>query len=178
MGKISAKFCMLFYIAVCLVLAAAFVGCATKPLRPLRPAMMSTYNDSIFNYRYFYVTQTGGYTSGAGIYGNKNIVVGVEVKSTNPSSIISGELFKQGFIQVSEIKPENANETMIVSFGETGRRNKNGGYSTEIMIQFVSASTQKLICTCTAEGQGLTDADDVRQAILRALGFVFQSRNR
>ncbi len=68
---------------------------------------------------------------------------------------------------------DNLNQTMIVNFGETGRRNVNMGYSIEVTIQFISAATQLPICTCTAEGQGATEADDVREAILRALKPLF-----
>ena len=65
---------------------------------------------------------------------------------------------------------------MIVNFGESGRRNVNLGYSTEVTIQFISADTQRPICTCTAEGQGSTEADDVRKAIQRALDPLFNSK--
>lgn len=98
------------------------------------------------------------------------------VKSVDPSSIISGILLKNGFIPVSEIRPENAKETMIINYGETDRRNVNLGYSIEYTIQFVSAYSQRLICTCTAEGQGMTEDDDVRIAIQRALKPLFDTK--
>lgn len=139
-------------------------GCAS-----MRPPVINTYDDSISNYRYFYISPTGDYTSSSGVYGG----YGGVTKSINPASLISGILFKNGFIQVNEVTPNNAMETMIVNFGETGRRNVNLGYSIEITIQFVSALTQQPICTCTAEGQGLTEADDVREAIQRALKPLF-----
>ena len=107
------------------------------------------------------------------MYGNQYGVYGGTTKSINPASVISGILFKNGFIQVNEVNPNNVKETMIVNFGETGRRNVNLGYSIEVTIQFVSAYTQLPICTCTAEGQGGTEADDVRKAIQRALKPLF-----
>ncbi len=67
---------------------------------------------------------------------------------------------------------------MIVNFGETGRRTVNLGYSIEVTIQFISASTQFPICTCTAEGQGETEADDVRKAIQRALEPLFKTEKK
>lgn len=142
---------------------------------PMRPPVVNTYEDSIHNYKYFYITSTGDYTSSAGVYGNSFGVFGGRTKSLNPTSLISGILFKNGFIQVNEINPQNASNTMIVNFGETGRRNVNLGYSIEVTIQFVSASTQQLICSCTAEGQGETEADDVREAIQRALKPLFNN---
>lgn len=156
------------------ILTLLISGCAS-----MRPPIVNTYDDDddIFNYRYFYVSPTGDYTSSSGVYGNRYGVYGGTTKSTNPSSIISGILFKNGFIQVNEVNPDNAKETMIVNFGETGRRNVNLGYSIEVTMQFISAATQKPICSCTAEGQGATEADDVRKAIQRALEPLFKSNN-
>lgn len=146
-------------------------GCAS-----MRPATITKTEDSLSNYKYFYVSPIGDYTGSSGVYGNQYGIYGGATKSTNPASVISGILFKNGFIQVNEIKPDKAEQTMVVSFGETGRRNVNLGYSIEVTIQFVSASTQNLICSCTAEGQGETEADDVRQAIERALKPLFENK--
>ncbi len=38
--------------------------------------------------------------------------------------------------------------------------------------QFISADTNELLCSCTGEGQGETDADDIRQAINSVVEFV------
>lgn len=155
-----------------------FIICAimVSSCASMRPPIINTYNDSVYNYRYFYVTPTGDYTSSSEVFSNQYGVFGGTTKSTNPASIISGILFKNGFIQVNEVNPNNAKETMIINFGETGRRNVNLGYSIEVTIQFISASTQQPICTCTAEGQGETEADDVRKAIQRALEPIFNSK--
>ena len=154
------------YISVIPILAIFMLsGCAS-----MRPPVIHTYDDSIENYRYFYISPTGDYTSSSGVYGNQYGVYGGTTKSINPASLISGILFK------NEVNPNNAKETMIVNFGETGRRNVNLGYSIEVTIQFISAYTQRPICTCTAEGQGETEADDVRKAIQSALKPLFNSK--
>lgn len=158
-------------IILCVLCSAIICACAS--MRP--PVINSYHNDKISNYRYFYVSPTGDYTSSSGVYGNQYGVYGGQTKSTNPSTVIAGILFKNGYIQVNEIDPHNAKETMIVNFGETGRRSVNLGYSIEVTIQFISAATQLPICICTAEGQGETEADDVREAITRALGPLFKS---
>lgn len=163
----------LYYISIilCVLFSAMICGCAS-----MRPPVVNSYNsDKISNYRYFYVSPTADYTSSSGVYGNQYGVYGGTTKSTNPSTVIAGILFKNGYIQVNEVNPNNARETMIVNFGETGRRNVNLGYSIEVTIQFISAATQLPICTCTAEGQGETEADDVRKAIQRALEPLFKS---
>ncbi len=162
------------YISLIALLAICLLsGCAS-----MRPPVIHTYDDSIENYRYFYISLTGDYTSSSGVYSNQYGVYGGSIKSINPASLISGILFKNGFIQVNEVNPNNAKETMIVNFGETGRRNVNLGYSIEVTIQFISAYSQRPICTCTAEGQGATEADDVRKAIQSALKPLFNSKRQ
>lgn len=168
---LTMKYQSLLHITFWAVIAMMISGCAS-----MRPAVVNTYNnDSVSNYRYFYVSPTGDYTSSSGVSSNQYGVYGGTLKSTNPSTIISGILLKNGYIQVNEVYPENANETMIVNFGETGRRTVNLGYSIEVTIQFISATNQLPICSCTAEGQGETEADDVRKAIQRALEPLFKS---
>ena len=41
--------------------------------------------------------------------------------------------------------------------------------------QVISAESNELICSCSAEGQGSTEADDIRQAINRCLSALFHS---
>lgn len=77
-------------------------------------------------------------------------------------------------MQVPEITPEIAEKTLIVNYGESGRRNLNLGYTIEVTIQFITAKEHKIICSTTAEGQGSTEADDIRQAITRAVDAAFK----
>ena len=70
------------------------------------------------------------------------------------------------------------NETLIVNYGESGRRNTGlGGYTIEVTIQFISSESSSLICACTAEGQGSTEEDDIRQAITRCLNSLLSQEN-
>ena len=92
--------------------------------------------------------------------------------------MISGILIKQGFVRLPELNPQILDETLIVNYGESGRRNLNFGYSIEVTIQFVSAKTNQPVCVCTAEGQGSTEADDIRIAINRALTPLFFKENK
>lgn len=83
---------------------------------------------------------------------------------------------KNGYILLPEIEDNIRDRTVIVNYGETGRRNILGGlfgYTIEVTIQILSADTHEVLCTCTAEGQGETEADDIRIAITRALAMVF-----
>ena len=158
----------LFSVICCILF---FSSCAS-----LQPAVV-TRHAPLSGYRYVYITPTTGLTSGAGsVYGGNYWVYGSSVsKSINPSDVIAGYMMRKGFVQVPEIKPELASQTLIINYGETGRRNIWGGllgYTIEITLQFLSAETHEVVCTSTAEGMGSTEADDIRIAITRALDEV------
>lgn len=143
----------------------------------LRPATY-TGNTSLVGYKYAYITPTSGLSSSSGgVYGNEFGIYDTTVsKSINPSDVISGILMKNGYILLPEIEDNIRDRTVIVNYGETGRRNILGGlfgYTIEVTIQILSADTHEVLCTCTAEGQGETEADDIRIAITRALAMVF-----
>ena len=145
---------------------------------PLKvPAVVK--NNTIEGYKYIYITPTSNLTSSAGgVYGGQYGTYGSTTsKSVNPSDVISGILTKEGFIRLPNLKSELIDETIIINYGESGRRNRGLGYTIEVTIQFVSAKTNELICSCTAEGQGETEADDIRQAITRCLKSLLSENN-
>lgn len=154
-----------------IILALVFCvsGCAT--LRPVSVHM----SDSIFKYKYFYITPTGTVNSSptSGVVVG-NMVFSGDSKSVNPTDLIAGQLTKAGFIRVPELTDVIRGNTFIVNYGETGKRDVGlAGTVTEITIQFVSAATLEPICSCTGEGYGDTKADDVEQAILRCFQQLF-----
>ncbi len=156
-----------FLLVACSLL---FMG-ACSPLRV--PVIVK--HTSVEAFRYAYVSPTKELSSSAGITsGGQFGIYGSSVtKSVNPSDVIAGMLIQKGYILLPELKPELAKETLIVTYGESGRRNRGLGYTIEVTIQFISAATNELVCSCTAEGQGETEADDIRQAIRRALDGLF-----
>ncbi len=151
--------------AMCLV-----TGCAIA----LRPVSVQ-HSESLFNYKYFYIQPTGTVNaspSSGVVVGN--MVISGDSKSINPGDLIAGQLIKVGFIRVPELRDDIRDMTFIVNYGETGSRPVTLGSTTEITIQFISASTLAPICTCTGEGFGDTKADDVQEAVYRCLQQVFQ----
>jgi hypothetical protein len=129
-----------------------------------------TRNDAIEGYKYIFISPTNELTSSSGV------IIGEQYysssKTVSPSDVMTGILLKKGFIRLPEMKPELIDETIIINYGESGRRNVAGGlggYTIEVTIQFISAKSNTLICSCTAEGQGETEADDIRKAITRCL---------
>ena len=153
-----------------IVTAILLVGCSTLK------APIIQQNEPVSSYIYFYVTPTSELTSSSGgVYGGLyGTYGGTTTKSLNPSDVISGVLLKQGMIRLPELDPELLDKTLIVNYGESGRRHINLGYSLEVTIQFLQAKTHSVICVCTAEGQGATEVDDIRIAINRALEPLFK----
>lgn len=148
------------------ILIAWSYGCAS--LRPtLRPAT-SVKNASLVGYKYIYVSPTNSVTAGSGFTINGDLTS--KTNTLNPADLITGIFIKEGLIRLPELKPELAEETLIINYGESGKRNTGlGGYTLEVTIQLISAKTSSFVCSCTAEGQGSTEADDIRQAITRCL---------
>ncbi len=157
-----------------------FVVCSIFMLGSCAPLRLPVIvkNAPIETFKYAYISPTKELTSSTGgTYGGQYGIYGASTtKSVNPSDVIAGVLIKEGFIILPELKSELSNETLIVNYGESGRRNRGLGYTIEVTIQFISAETKQMICSCTAEGQGETEADDIRQAIRRALEGVFPKK--
>lgn len=132
-------------------------------------------NTSLIGYKYTYITPTSGLSSSSGgVYGNAYGVYGSTIsKSINPADVISGILMKNGFTLIPELDDELKDRTIIINYGETGRRNVFWGYTIEITLQILSADTLEVLCTTTAEGMGSTEADDIRIAITRAMEAIF-----
>ena len=165
---------MKLFESVVVVICSVLLAGACAPLK--LPVIEKKGSMEKFKYAYITPTKELTYSTGSA-YGNKNMMYGsTETKSVNPSDIISGILIQNGYVILPDIKPELEEETLIVNYGETGRRNRGLGYTIEVTIQFVSAQTSEIICLCTAEGQGSTEADDIRQAITRALEGVFANK--
>ena len=74
-------------------------------------------NAPIEGYRYVFITPTKELTSSAGgTYGGQYGIYGASTtKSVNPSDVISGELIKNGFVVLPELKSELNNKTLIVN---------------------------------------------------------------
>lgn len=163
-GNMKKLILISFIIPICLML----LGCALQ-----KPTVV--INEDINNFSYVYITPTQTLSSGtAGTYynGYSNQYYSVD-KSINPNDVISGFFSKNGFIKIPELKEELLDKTLIINYGESGRRDVGFGYAIEVTIQLVSAKSNTLISSCTAEGMGETEADDIRIAINRCLSGIF-----
>ena len=133
---------------------------------------------NVYKYNYVYVIPTSGVTSSSGVYGNQYGVYGGSTKTVNPSEVISGYLMKKGYTTLPSVDPNLAENTMIVSYGYTGRRQLSlFSYASCVMIQFRDAKTHELVATCEGEGCGEDETADILQAIYSALGVIFTPKN-
>jgi hypothetical protein len=158
----------------CLLISAFSFGC--KIFKPLLPPKV-VLNTPISDFKYVVLPNTGSKTSNnTALYGGAfNMYGTTTTQSVNPKDIISGMLMKKGFIVLPEIKDEIREKTLIVNYGESGKRMTGlGGYTLEVTISFVSAKNLDIVGTCVAEGQGSTESDDIRIAIQRCLDAIFQ----
>ena len=112
---------------------------------PLRQPVI-VKNAPIETFRYVYISPTKELTSSSSeTYGGQYGIYGSSTtKSVNPSDVIAGVLIKEGLIILPELKSELSNETLIVNYGESGRRNRGLGYTIEVTIQFISAETKQM----------------------------------
>ncbi len=129
---------------------------------------------SIDDYQFVVIPETGSLSSSTGgVYGNQyGTYGGTTSKSINPGSVIEGYFLKRGILSVDEVRPEHVEKTLIVKYGQGGKRfvaGGLGGYTLEVTILVLDAQTMSVIYSCTAEGQGSTEADDIREAIDRCL---------
>ena len=156
----------LVYILYCIIIL-SLSGCVT-----LNPVEFKKYTD-ITKYKYAVIGSTEVLESGRSDVYYSPYTMGYvtynQRKSINPKDIISGILMKKGFIIVDE--PKYPKETVSVQYGQSGQRLISDGllgYVLEVSIQILD-NNQSLIYTCTAEGMGSTEADDIRNAITRCL---------
>jgi hypothetical protein len=153
------------YFLCCSIILFFLASCTT-----LQPAKV-VKKDNIENYKYAIVPETEAIISSS--RSKYNDVYISNSKTINPKDIISGYLIKKGFIILNEIQQDLLERTLIINYGESGRRNVFLGYTIEITIQFISPISKQVLFTTTAEGMGSTEADDIRIAINRALDALF-----
>lgn len=146
-------------------------GCAVLK----KPSISKT--GSVNDYQYALIPQSNSMNaSSAAVYGNQYGIYGASTgKEVNPSATIEGILMKRGIIGIHEIRPDFEDKTLVVRYGESGKRivaGGLGGYTLEVTIMLLNARTYMPVYSCTAEGQGSTEVDDIREAIHRCLSEI------
>ena len=149
------------------LIAGVIGGCAV-----LQEPQVKRFHD-MNGYKYAIIPQTASHTSGSGgisyDMGFGMVASGAVAKSVNPGEVIAGILMKKGYIVVDKSDRDGA---FLVKYGQGDRRNVLGGlggYTLGVSIQMLDSKTHEPLFICTAEGQGETEADDIRKAIARCL---------
>ncbi len=167
---------------VVIILSAIIVlllqGCGPMKLLPVKV----DEHGSLDGYRYFYINMTGTTVSSStvGVSISYRLFVSDDGSTINPADYITGYLLKMGYVRVAELPLSYPQQTFIVSYGEGSRRHRYEEEALldescqEVIIQFISAETNEVICTITGEGIGNTRADDIRNALKRCLDAYFK----
>ena len=152
---------------IALVVVGFLTGCVT-----LRPATVHV-NKDLRAYTHVYVSETQAiYSTSVSHRGDSPTSYSVSV---NPRDVLVGIFAKNGFIVLPRLDERLKSKTLLVSYGKSGRRRVLlAAYAKEITIQLVSAETGELVATATAEGRDSTEAEEIEQAITRALDALFK----
>ena len=159
------------HIIVFLLVFIVFPGCGTMVSR--RADIWD--KPDLSKYKYVYVSPTASVTSVSGYtFGTGTGLFGaVSSESAMISNLISGYFMKHGFVKLPQIDYAKRSRTIIVNYGECVLVKRGLTYCTEVVIQLVNASDNGLICITTAEGNGDTDAGDVKDGIMKCLQSIF-----
>ena len=93
---------------------------------------------------------------------------------------------EKGYIILPQLQEEFLDKTLVVSFGELPKQLNGLTFSTcTILLQFRDAKTSELVASSKADGVSKnewsfihpTEADGVRNAIIRALDALFTPLN-
>ena len=160
-------------VAIMGLLLFALSGCGPMALLPVKVEE----NKSLDGYKYFYMNGTGSTTSrsNVGVNVGYGVIVTGDDKTVNPGDVISGYLMNRGYVRVAEILCPA--ETFIVNYGEGNRRHHPDFYSMsvqQLILQFVSADSNEVICTITGEGSGDNAAEEIRNGLKRSLDYYFK----
>lgn len=134
-------------------------GCALNP--PIH-----TQSGRLDQYQYVLIEGSGSVTSIRSSGGSAS------TRSVNPSQLIEGILLKKGLVKVSEATPQTSGKLLLAKYGISGKRDIAGGlggYAQEVTISLVDAASLKPIFTCSAEGIGATETDDIREAVMNCM---------
>lgn len=154
--------------ALLILLTLTSVGCVS-----LKEPVIEK-NENLNQYNFVVLPTTESLKSEVGgVYGNQlGVYGGSTTKEVNPRTVIEGILLKRGLISTDEVEPGNESKTLLVKYGESGKRliaGGLGGYTLEVTIALVSVDTNEIVYSCVAEGFGETEVDDIREAIQSCL---------
>lgn len=163
------------HLFVLLFMMPLLFGCAmTRPVEPAPlPPVEIIVNESPFNYKYVFINYPVTVIANAAPRFSDDF--GRSGQVVVPGDVIAGRLIKEGFIKLYELNPNIIKETLIVNYGEVDLRSSGIRHTAEVVIQFISAESNTLICSCNAEDRSLHETESVRRAISKCLDALLTS---
>lgn len=167
------------------------IACASAAM-PKAPSVIHYPGQKFVDYKYFYINPTGDIESETGVYGTQYGVFTREFggvsQGFNPGKLIADILVKHGLTEVSEINPEIADKTLVVTFGTTEQQEFISGQSfsfynfdsrtnnaQRVAIQFINAANKQPVVVCASKKRGSSKIEDIRKGIKSALKALFDS---
>ena len=158
------RFCLL------LLCVSSMTGCYTLQV----PTVSNPGN--LRDYQYAYIIPASGVSASYEVSGNQYGVYGGKMITTNPSEVIAGYLMKKGYTILPELTADLEEKTLVINYGHLGKRRLSlFSHSNIVILQFRNAQTHELVASSEAEGgNGANEANDILQAITRALDALFK----
>ena len=152
---------------LCMIALGLLVGCTTA-----LPAPSVVQTKPLGAYKWVQIPDTGTVIGTSGSF--SRVGGTLTTREVNGSSLIEGVLLRKGLVRISNITDSNRPQTLVTRWAVSGKRDVNLGlgYSQEVTITLLDGVTITPVFTCSAEGIGRTEADDVREAILRCLSSI------
>jgi hypothetical protein len=150
-------------------------GCASKTVPLNKP--ISKHHEDVAAYSYVVIEQRSNIRE-TNISANDTEAHGTS-REFDSAQLIEGILLKKGLVRVENTKDAKVEKTLIAKWGVSGKRDiqyvnfignvKISGYAQEVTISLVKMTTLTPVFTCSAEGYGATEIEDIREAIIRCL---------
>lgn len=149
-----------------LLLILAIVGVAIGAAGQPR-GHTSTIKGSLKGYKYVYIV------SPADAFFTTTLTVGTPAKKVNLTELTKDFYTKLGYTLVQKIDPNQANKTLVVSFGRARIINSSYLYSNGVYLQINNAQTNKALAVYEASGHGSGPTEEMVHAFHNALDLFY-----
>ena len=156
------------------ILSLSIAGCAVSVPKMNEPSFARSGDVSAYSF----VVIEQGPTMRASIAQADESRAAAQSREFNPTQLMEGVFLKKGLVRVTSVPDSSRNNTLIAKWGVSGSRDFVIGnawkgyaraYSQEVTISLISATDLRPVFSCTGEGMGVTELDDIRQAIVSCL---------
>ncbi len=163
-----------FFLAAMLIfIGLSSVSCSFIFYRADKPE--AKIYDTLTKYPYFHIQKSDVLVAGE-VDTDDDGDIDSYSTSINTSDMIAGYMMREGFVRLNELSPDLKGKTLVISYGESAPYNNS--FARQVTLQFLRADTNELVATCTAEGNGRTHVDDIREAINTCFETLFPRKKK